>query len=126
MGQADEQTQTPGISCLTMLFLAPVPFVLVGLVVAFVWFVVIPKNRDLTDYTGRTEGVVAKAVKTGASKKLITYTYEVDGRTYKDTLGVYEHAYVGDQLEICYVPHDPAKDHVVDFSDLVCGRDNPR
>ena len=125
MGET-ENRQEPGISWLTMLLLAPVPFVLVGLVAAFVWFVVFPKNRDLTDYTGHADGVVAKAVKTGANKQLITYTYEVEGRVYEDTLGVYENMFVGDRLEICYVPHDPAKDHVVDFSDLVCGRDNPR
>lgn len=121
-----ENRQEPRISWLTMLLLAPVPFVLVGLVVAFIWFVVFPKNRDLTDYTGHADGVVVEAVKTGANNQLITYTYQVDGRVYEDTLGVYEDTYVGDQLEICYVPHDPAKDHVVDYSDLVCGRDNPQ
>ncbi|MER6941489.1 hypothetical protein ABTX24_13995 [Nocardioides sp. NPDC127514] len=125
MGET-ENRQAPQVGCLTMLLLAPVPFVLFGLVVAFVWLVVIPNNRDLTNYTGHTEAVVTKAVKTGASKQLITYIYEVNGRVYEDTLGVYENTYIGDRLEICYVPDDPAEDHVVDFSDLVCGRDNPR
>lgn len=126
MGEIENESRTTRVGCLTMLLMAPIPFVLVGLVVAFVWFVVIPKNRDLTDYTGHAEGVVVKAVKTSASKQLITYTYEVDSRTYEDTLGVTDDTHVGDRLEICYVPHDPAKDHVVDFSDLMCGRDNPR
>ncbi|GGR39391.1 hypothetical protein J2S40_002037 [Nocardioides luteus] len=124
MGQTEKRQN--GVGCLTMLLLAPVPFLLVGLVVAYVWFVVIPGNRDLTDHTGHAAGFVVEATKTGASKQLVTYSYEVAGRTYEDTLGVYEHTDVGDELEICYVPGDPRKHHVVDFSDLACGRDNPR
>ncbi|MFJ2758772.1 DUF3592 domain-containing protein [Nocardioides sp. NPDC087217] len=125
MTRAPAAGRSKGPGCLTFALFAPVPFIVFGLVVAYVWFVVTPNNRDLTDYTGHTTAIVTKVVETTGSD-IVHYRYEVGRQTYRDSTGTYDAAYPGDKLQVCYVPSKPKKHHVIDFSNLVCGRDNPR